>query len=315
MPYGILYPITHRIMAVPDFQTFMLPVLLAVKDGKEHPVQEIYSQIASSFQISDDDLNHKLPSGVQSTFHNRVSWAKSYLKKAGLVTTPSRGMVKITDRGLEVLRQNPKYIDQNFLKQFPEFLDFKNYRTEIRSSFGESDTRENYLTPQEILENSYQDVRNKLAHELLSQVIGSSPEFFERLVVDLLVAMGYGGSRSEAGERVGKTGDDGIDGIIKEDKLGLDTVCIQAKKWQNTVGRPEIKAFVGSLAGNRARKGVFITTSRFSKEAQEYVQRIEQKVVLIDGETLAELMIDHNVGVSEESRYVVKKIDMDYFEE
>jgi len=302
-------------MAVPDFQTFMLPVLLAVKDGKEHPVQEIYSQIASSFQISDDDLNHKLPSGVQSTFHNRVSWAKSYLKKAGLVTTPSRGMVKITDRGLEVLRQNPKYIDQNFLKQFPEFLDFKNYRTEIRSSFGESDTRENYLTPQEILENSYQDVRNKLAHELLSQVIGSSPEFFERLVVDLLVAMGYGGSRSEAGERVGKTGDDGIDGIIKEDKLGLDTVCIQAKKWQNTVGRPEIKAFVGSLAGNRARKGVFITTSRFSKEAQEYVQRIEQKVVLIDGETLAELMIDHNVGVSEESRYVVKKIDMDYFEE
>lgn len=302
-------------MAVPDFQTFMLPFLLAVKDGKEHPVQEIYSQIASSFQISDDDLNHKLPSGVQSTFHNRVSWAKSYLKKAGLVTTPSRGMVKITDRGLEVLRQNPKYIDQNFLKQFPEFLDFKNYRTEIRSSFGESDTRENYLTPQEILENSYQDVRNKLAHELLSQVIGSSPELFERLVVDLLVAMGYGGSRSEAGERVGKTGDDGIDGIIKEDKLGLDTVCIQAKKWQNTVGRPEIQAFVGSLAGNRARKGVFITTSRFSKEAQEYVQRIEQKVVLIDGETLAELMIDHNVGVSEESRYVVKKIDMDYFEE
>jgi restriction system protein len=145
--------------------------------------------------------------------------------------------------------------------------------------------------------------------------MSSSPEFFERLVVDLLVAMGYGGSRSEAGERVGKTGDDGIDGIIKEDKLGLDTVCIQAKRWQNTVGRPEIQAFVGSLAGNRARKGVFITTSRFSREAREYVQRIEQKVVLIDGETLAELMIDHNVGVSEESRYIVKKIDMDYFEE
>ena len=145
--------------------------------------------------------------------------------------------------------------------------------------------------------------------------MNSSPEFFERLVVDLLVSMGYGGSRSEAGERVGKTGDDGIDGIIKEDKLGLDTVCIQAKRWQNTVGRPEIQAFVGSLAGNRARKGVFITTSRFSREAQEYVQRIEQKVVLIDGETLAELMIDHNVGVSEESRYIVKRIDMDYFEE
>ncbi|MGV8109466.1 restriction endonuclease [Methanospirillum sp.] len=303
-------------MAIPDFQTFMLPVLLAVKDRKEHSVQEIYSQIASSFNLTNDELNQKLPSGLQSTFDNRVSWAKSYLKKAGLVTTPSRGKVKITERGLTVLSQNPKRIDQNFLKQFPEFLDFKDFRTERNSGFKEeSDTTESTLTPQEILENSYQDVRNKLAHELLSQVMSSSPEFFERLVVDLLVAMGYGGSRSEAGERVGKTGDDGIDGIIKEDKLGLDTVCIQAKRWQNTVGRPEIQAFVGSLAGNRARKGVFITTSRFSREAREYVQRIEQKVVLIDGETLSELMIDHNVGVSEESRYIVKKIDMDYFEE
>ncbi|QXO95530.1 restriction endonuclease [Methanospirillum purgamenti] len=303
-------------MAIPDYQTVMLPVLLAVKDGKEHPVQEIYRNISLSFNLSADELNQKLPSGVQSTFDNRVGCAKTYLKKAGLVTTPSRGKVKITERGLVVLSQNPKRIDQNFLKLFPEFLDFKDFRTNNQTPLIEkSDTPESTLTPQEILENSYQDVRNKLAHELLSQVMSSSPEFFERLVVDLLVAMGYGGSRSEAGERVGKTGDDGIDGIIKEDKLGLDTVCIQAKRWQNTVGRPEIQAFVGSLAGNRARKGVFITTSRFSREAREYVQRIEQKVVLIDGETLAELMIDHNVGVSEESRYIVKKIDMDYFEE
>ncbi|WP_245920339.1 restriction endonuclease [Methanospirillum stamsii] len=224
--------------------------------------------------------------------------------------------MRITERGLSVLSQNPGHIDQQFLKQFPEFLEFQGFKSDNQSSFEERpDSLENELTPQEILENSYQDLRNKLAHELLSQVFSSSPEFFERLVVDLLVAMGYGGSRSEAGERVGRSGDDGIDGIIKEDKLGLDTVCIQAKRWQNTVGRPEIQAFVGSLAGNRARKGVFITTSRFSKEALEYVQRIEQKVVLIDGETLTELMIDHNVGVSEESRYIVKKIDMDYFEE
>ena len=303
-------------MTIPDYQTFMLPVLMAVRDGKEHSVQEIYNQIASSFNLSHEELHQKLPSGVQSTFQNRVGWAKTYLKKAGLVETPSRGRVKITERGVSVLRQNPGHINQNFLKQFQEFLDFKDFRTDGQSPYDEKpDTGDSTLTPQEILENSYQDLRNKLAHELLSLVMSSSPEFFERLVIDLLVSMGYGGSRSEAGERVGKSGDDGIDGIIKEDKLGLDTVCIQAKRWQNTVGRPEIQAFVGSLAGNRARKGVFITTSRFSKEALEYVNRIEQKVVLIDGETLTEFMIDHNVGVSEESRYVVKKIDMDYFEE
>jgi restriction system protein len=302
-------------MAIPDYQSFMLPVLLSVQDGNEHPVQEIYNQIASSFNLTEGERNQKLPSGVQSTFDNRVGWAKTYLKKAGLVSTPSRGKVRITERGLSVLKQNPSRIDQNFLKQFPEFLEFQGFKSDYSSKYEDTPSQDGNLTPQEILENSYQDLRNKLAHELLTQVMNSSPEFFERLVVDLLVAMGYGGSRSEAGERVGKSGDDGIDGIIKEDKLGLDIVNIQAKRWQNTVGRPEIQAFVGSLAGNRARKGVFITTSRFSKEAIEYVQRIEQKVVLIDGETLTQMMIDHNVGVSEESRYIVKKIDSDYFEE
>lgn len=306
------YPMT----AIPDYQAFMLPVLLSIKDGKEHSNTEIYGQIASSFNLSEKELNHMLPSGVQSTYENRVGWAKTYLKKAGLVTTPSRGKVKITERGLSVLRQNPSKIDTKFLEQFPEFLDFKGFRANKQSKNDDNiDESENELTPQEILENSYQDLRNKLAHELLVQVMNSSPEFFERLVIDLLVAMGYGGSRSEAGKRVGKSGDDGIDGIIKEDKLGLDIVNIQAKRWQNTVGMPDVQAFVGSLAGNRARKGVFITTSQFSKEAIEYIQRIEQKVVLIDGETLTQMMIDHNVGVSEESRYVVKKIDMDYFEE
>ncbi|MBN1166418.1 MAG: restriction endonuclease [Methanospirillaceae archaeon] len=303
-------------MAIPDYQTFMLPLLLTLKDGKEHSIQEIYSQIASSFNLTEEELNQKLPSGVQSTFHNRVGWAKTYLKKAGLLITPSRGKVQITERGVSVLSHNPDHINQNFLKQFPEFLEFKEFRTDNQSHFDDdSDMRENDQTPQETLEKSYQDIQSKLAHELLSQVMNSSPEFFERLVIDLLVAMGYGGSRSEAGERVGRSGDDGIDGIIKEDKLGLDTVCIQAKRWQNTVGRPEIQAFVGSLAGNRARKGVFITTSQFSREAWEYVQRIEQKVVLIDKEALTEYMIDHNVGVSEESRYIVKRIDLDYFEE
>ncbi len=240
----------------------------------------------------------------------------TYLKKSGLLTSPKRGIIQITNRGRDVLRQNPKKIDNKYLERFKEYQAFKALRHERNGGDDDDEggTIQPKLTPEEILENSYQDLRNQLANEILGQVMDCSPEFFENLVVDLLVAMGYGGSRSDAGKAVGKSGDDGIDGIIKEDRLGLDVVNIQAKRWQNTVGRPEIQAFVGSLAGNRAKKGVFITTSKFSKDAYDYVQRIEQKVVLIGGEQLAHLMIDFNIGVSKEADYVVKKIDFDYFE-
>lgn len=297
-------------MAIPDFQQIMLPILKSVQDGQEHHIQEVTEQTARMFNLTEEELSHRLPSGYQTTFDNRVGWARTYLKKAGLLKSPSRGVLQITDRGREVLARNLKRIDMKFLEQFPEYLEFKNYRKEKEPAVVTAE-----LTPEEVLETSYQDLRNKLAHDLLERVKSCSPEFFEKLVITLLVAMGYGGSRIEAGERVGRSGDGGIDGIIKEDKLGLDVVNIQAKRWQNSVGRPEIQAFVGSLAGHRAKKGVFITTSTFTDTAVDYVSRIEQKVVLIDGEQLAQLMIDHDVGVYEDSRYIVKKIDLDSFEE
>ncbi|MBN2734459.1 MAG: restriction endonuclease [Methanomicrobiaceae archaeon] len=301
-------------MPVPDYQTLMLPVLKCVSDGQEHASKELRQKISKTLQLSDEDLAERLPSGIQSTFDNRVGWATTYLKKSGLLISPKRGVILITDRGRDVLRQNPERIDTKFLEQFKEYQDFKVLRRYKSGTDRSNDVSSAELTPEEILENSYHDLRSQLADEILERVMQCSPEFFENLVVDLLVAMGYGGSRSDAGKAVGKSGDDGIDGIIKEDRLGLDVVNIQAKRWQNTVGRPEIQAFVGSLAGNRAKKGVFITTSKFSKEADDYVRRIEQKVVLIGGEQLAQLMIDYDIGVSKEAQYVVKKIDYDYFE-
>ena len=272
-------------------------------------MREVIEKAAEMFNLSHEERTQLLPSGKQYRYENRIGWARTYLKKAGLLSTPSRGLIKITERGKEVLKKNPPKIDTNFLEQFPEYLEFKNYTRETEPE------QTSDLTPEEILDGSYQDLRNELAHDLLERVKSCSPEFFERLVIDLLVGMGYGGSRSDAGQRVGKSGDGGIDGIIKEDKLGLDVINVQAKRWQNTVGRPEIQAFVGSLAGNRAKKGVFITTSKFTDNAKDYVSFIQQNVVLIDGEQLTQLMIDHDIGVSEESRYIVKKIDLDYFED
>jgi len=301
-------------MPIPDYQAMMLPVMKFVIDGSEHTTKEVREKTAEMLQLSADELAERLPSGVQTTFENRVGWAMTYLKKSGLLTSPKRGIIQITERGRDVLRENPKIIDNSVLEQFKEYRDFKSLRhdkTVTRDGNGKAQPE---LTPEEILENSYQDLRNQLANEILERVMQCPPEFFENLVVDLLVGMGYGGSRSDAGQAVGRSGDDGIDGIIKEDRLGLDVVNIQAKRWQNTVGRPEIQAFVGSLAGNRAKKGVFITTSKFSNDAKDYVRRIEQKVVLIDGEQLAQLMIDYDIGVSKEAQYVIKKIDFDYFE-
>jgi len=301
-------------MPVPDYQSFMLPIMKCVLDGKEHTSKQIRNNIAIMLGLSEKDLAERLPSGVQTTYANRVGWATTYLKKAGLLTSPKRGIIQITNRGRDLMHQNPTHIDTKFLERFSEFQNFITTPHGPPKIIDPKETIEFELTPEESLERSYQDLRKQLADELLERVLQCPPAFFENLVVDLLVAMGYGGSREDAGRAVGKSGDDGIDGIIKEDRLGLDVVLIQAKRWQNTVGRPDIQAFVGSLAGNRAKKGVFITTSRFSGDADEYVRRIEQKVVLIDGEQLAQLMIDYNIGVSKEAEYIVKKIDFDYFE-
>jgi restriction system protein len=298
-------------MAVPDFQSLMLPLLKSVSDGREHSIQEIRDHLANEFALTEEDLNQLIPSGVQTVFINRVSWARTYLAKAGLLEITRRSHVRITERGKEVLKQNPPRIDIKFLRQFPEFLEFM--EKESDETQGSNIIEEEKRTPEEILQEAYKEIRNNLAQELLTQVKNSSPAFFERLVVELLVKMGYGGSHSEAARAVGKTGDEGIDGIIDEDKLGLDSIYIQAKRWENVVGRPEIQKFVGALVGKRAKKGIFITTSKFTNDAIDFVSTIDTKVVLIDGKRLAELMIDYDVGVATVSNFQIKRVDFDYF--
>lgn len=299
-------------MPVPDYQSLMLPLLKLIRDKQEHMFSDAIDTLAREFHLTEAERKEILPSGIQAKFDNRVGWARTYLKKAGLLESVGRGKFRITERGIQVLDSNPASINVKFLRQFPEFLEFqKSARPENKD---EKDDEPNQ-TPEENLETSYQNLRRELAQELLDRIKSLSPKFFEKLVVDLLVAMGYGGSRKDAGQAVGQSGDGGIDGIIKEDKLGLDVVYIQAKRWESTVGRPVVQAFAGSLEGQRARKGVLITTSQFSQDAKEYVNRIEKKIVLVDGEQLAQLMIEHGIGVTEIANYIVKKIDLDYFGE
>lgn len=298
-------------MAIPDFQTIMLPLLEFLSDRKEHSLREAIEYLADEFNLSDEERKELLPSGQQFTFDNRVGWARTYMKQAGLIETTKRAYFKISERGLQVLKEKPDAINVKYLERFPEFIEFRK-RRKVKK---EEKTVSDESPPEELIESAYQSLRDDLAAELLQNVKNCSPSFFEKLVVDLLVKMGYGGTRKDAGQAVGKTGDGGIDGIIKEDRLGLDIVYIQAKRWENTVGRPEIQKFAGALQGMKAKKGIFITTSNFSKDAEKYVQDIESKIVLIDGETLANLMIDNNIGVSPSASYEIKKIDLDYFTE
>jgi restriction system protein len=300
-------------MPIPDYQGFMLPFLHVVSDDQEYHVRDIVAKLADQLGLTDEERQQMLPSGQQSLVANRVGWAKTYLKKAGLLDNPRRGYVRITQAGIQALADNPGRIDNQFLDRYPSFLEFTQ-RSPSNAESMEPEVAE-AKTPDEVLESSYQSLRNALADELLEQVKTCSPRFFERLVVDLLVAMGYGGTLADAGQAIGRTGDGGIDGIIKEDKLGLDVVCIQAKRWDGTVGRPAVQSFAGSMEGMRARKGVLLTTGSFSKDAEEYVNRIERKIVLIDGKRLAELMIDHNIGVTTARTYTIKKTDLDYFVE
>jgi restriction system protein len=302
-------------MTIPDFQSIMLPLLQIAGDGKEHSIHEYLDRLAALFSLTEEEINELLPSGKQTSFYNRVSWARTYLAKSGLMEMSRRSHYRITERGKQVLKSNPPRIDMKFLEQFPEFVEFRERDSGRRRSQSiEQETQEiEHKTPEEILEYAYQEIRDTLAQDLLTMVKQSSPAFFERLVVELLVKMGYGGSRREAARAVGQTGDEGIDGIIDEDRLGLDAIYIQAKKWDTSVGRPEIQKFVGALMGKRARKGIFITTSSFSTEATAYVSNIDFKVVLIDGKRLAEYMIDYDVGVTGATTYQLKRVDTDYF--
>ncbi len=273
---------------------------------------ETVEAIASEFRLTDEERQEMLPSGASTYIGSRVGWARTYLKKSGLVESPRRGLIRLTERGARVLAANPLRIDNVFLEQFPEFVQFRALRR-TESPSVETLVNKETTTPEEAFESAYQSLRLNVEADLLDRVKTFSPEFFERLVVTLLVSMGYGGSIRDAGQAVGKSGDGGIDGIIKEDRLGLDAIYIQAKRWDGVVGRPEIQKFAGALQGHRARKGVFITTSSFSKEASDYVKIIDLKIVLVDGPTLASLMAEHGVGVSTVRSYPLLKVDPDFF--
>jgi restriction system protein len=307
-------------MAVPDYQSVMLPLLrFAAEKRGEISTGEAVESLTKEFGLTDEDLKEMLPSGIQPTFVNRVGWASTYMKKAGLLETTRRGFYRITQRGQDLLKKHPENINVKLLKQYPEFLEFQQLKG-TRSAEKFKNTKEppetSAATPSEALESAYENLRDELADELLARLKRSSPSFFERVVVELLVKMGYGGSRVDAGKAIGKTGDGGIDGIIKEDRLGLDVVYIQAKRWENNpVGRPEVMQFAGALQAQKANKGIFITTSRFTDDARGYVSQIGSKIVLVDGDQLTNLMIEHDVGVSTVSMYPVKKIDTDYFDE
>lgn len=298
-------------MPIPDLFSLTLPVLRQLGDGAESSINDLIERLAVELRLTEEERREMLPSGNQERFRNRVAWARVELAMAGLIENTGTGRVRITERGKEILSSAPQRIDRKFLRQFPEYSAKINRQT-VKQPEKEEETEQ---TPLEVIEGSYQNLRRELAQELIQRMKECSPRFFEQLVVDLLVAIGYGGSRSDAGQAVGQSGDGGIDGIIKEDKLGLDVVYIQAKRWEGSVGRPVVQAFAGSIEGRRARKGVLITTSHFTQDAKQYVQMIEKKIVLIDGEELAQLMIDYGVGVTEVASYTIKKMDMDYFGE
>jgi restriction system protein len=301
-------------MAIPDYETVMLPLMQFVADGKDHSINEATAHLADLFKLTPEEREQRIPSGQSSYIKNRTGWAKTYLKKAGLLSSPKRGMIQITDRGREVLSQKPERINRAFLEQFPEFVEFQERsNAEVKSESPVAPTAETQ-TPEERIERSYSELRSQLADELLEQIKGCSSDFFERLVVDVIVAMGYGGSHRDAAKATQRSNDGGIDGIIKQDRLGLDTIYIQAKKWEAAIHRPEIQKFAGALQGVRARKGIFITTSTFSDGAREYASSIDSKIVLLDGTELAQLMIDHGIGVTPHQTYEIKRLDSDYFE-
>ena len=318
-------------MPIPDFESIMQPLLNHLADGKEYGTEETLNVLARVFKLTEEERRQLLPSGRQALFSNRVAWAKFHLKKASVAETSRRGVYRITERGRDLLRSEPERIDMSVLKRFPE------YRTFLLSSRKSEDVGgltgermqtgagqevsngpaefQDRRTPEELIEVGYSQLTGQLSAELLDRIKAASPEFFEQVVVELLLALGYGGSRLDAGQVLGRSGDEGIDGVIKEDRLGLDTIYIQAKRWENVVGRPEIQKFAGALQGQRARKGIFITTSSFSKEAISFASSIESKIVLIDGNQFARLMIENNVGITKVAGYEIKRIDSDYFSE
>jgi restriction system protein len=307
-------------MAIPVFQSILLPMLKFCANGNEVYRGDIIEAMAEEFDVSDAERAIMLDKVNQSMFVSRVGWARSYLKAALLIEMTRRGYFRITERGTKLLQEAPTKIDIALLDRYPEFVEFRKGKPKDDGEREAPPTPSdeptpNDVTPEEALEKAHRDLRSALESELLRQVMDCTPAFFERMVVELLVAMGYGGTLRDAGKAIGKSGDGGVDGIIKEDHLGLDVIYIQAKRWKGTVGRPDVHCFAGALKGKQAHRGVMITTSTFTKDAQEYVNGIDIRIALIDGKMLTSLMIDHNLGVSPVASYEIKKIDSDFFNE
>jgi len=303
-------------MAIPDYETCMLPLMEIAEDGKEHLFKDSIETISNQFNLTTEEKQILLPSGSAFVINNRIGWARTYLTKAGLLSKPKRGFFQITQRGIDFLKGHRTGIKTKMLQEFDEFRDFNKKTPERPESVLTEIKEDSYeVTPQESIESGFLALRGALGAELLSLIKSVSPGRFENLVVELLVKMGYGGSFKEAATVVGKSGDAGIDGIIKEDKLGLDVIYVQAKKWEGAVGRPEVQKFAGALLGQKAKKGIFITTATFTSEARNYVDNIDAKIILIDGSRLTELMIENNLGVSLQNTYEIKRVDSDYFEE
>lgn len=308
-------------MDIPKYDEWYLPLLRLLVDGKVHPMSEVFETLADQAGLDAVTKAQLLPSGTSPTYRNRIGWARTYLKQAGLLRSPARSQIELTPRGFdavkELQRQGLQQIDNAWLDRYPEFVEWR--RRSIKNPGTVEDdmvltSESSAESPTDTMERVYSILCSDLASELLERVKQAPPTFFEKIVVDLMLAMGYGGARENAGRTVGRTGDGGIDGVIDEDRLGLDKIYLQAKRWESSVGRPVVQAFSGSLDGERATKGVLITTSSFSKDAVNFVRKIAKKIVLIDGRQLAELMIQHNVGVSVENTYTLKRVDGDYFE-
>lgn len=294
----------------------MWPLLRLLDDGAEHRPRDLIAVLADQYKLTEEERAMMLPSGRDRLFRNRVGWATFHLRKAKLVDDAKRGVMKITPRGLKLLKEPRTALSMKDFEAFPEYVAFRVANTSEKKNVStQVQNGTEAATPEEQIELAHEQIREALVSDLLARILAAPPRFFEKLVLDLLLKMDYGGSREDAGERIGRSGDGGIDGIIKEDRLGLDTIYLQAKRWQGAVGRPEIQKFAGALQGHHARKGVFITTSSFTTEAREYAERLESRIALIDGRKVAELMIDHDLGVSTAATYAVKRIDSDFFEE
>lgn len=301
-------------MAIPDYETLMLPILQFLSDGKNRKTSEVVSYVSDLFNLTEEERKQLIPSGRAKLISNRVGWACTYLRKAGLIRSQLRGWNQITENGQAVLSEKPGKVNNAYLSRFEAFQEFRTNRAAKSGIPSESSVSEHEeKTPEEIIGLQKELINYNISRDLLDLVVSMEPDAFEQMVVDLLIAMGYGGSVEDAGRAIGKAGDGGIDGIINEDVLGLETIYIQAKRWANTVPIDKVRDFAGALLSKQSNKGVFITTSSFPSSAYDFTSSIDRKLVLIDGEMLARLMIKYNLGVSVKQTLEIKEIDSDYF--